>query len=374
MNPCVIIPVFNHAATLAEVVRGAQAFCPVIVVDDGSTDRPPTLDGVTLIRFEQNQGKAAALQAGFAKAVELRFTHAITMDADGQHFAEDLPAFLAVARAQPEALVTGVRDFVAAGAPAGRRRANAFSSFWFRAETGVRVTDTQCGFRCYPLALTQRLRTRSQRYAFELEFMVRASWTGTPIMAVPVRSSYEPEQVRRSHFRPVADIARITTMNIGLVLQSWLVPRPLRAAWSFGEKISWQRIVGEFFTEHAADPCRLALAVGVGLFFGIAPIWGIQLVAALAVAHRWKLNKAITALASNISIPPVAPFILYGGLMLGHWMFSNDALHLTPREMTLARALEYGWQWFAGSFVLAALVAGIGLIITYAIAQGVKRR
>ena len=75
------------------------------------------------------------------------------MDADGQHFAEDLPKFLAAANAQPEALIVGVRDFFAAGCPTHRRRSNAVSTFWFRVETGVRLPDTQCGFRCYPLAL-----------------------------------------------------------------------------------------------------------------------------------------------------------------------------------------------------------------------------
>jgi uncharacterized protein (DUF2062 family) len=238
----------------------------------------------------------------------------------------------------------------------------------------VHLADTQCGFRCYPLALTQRLRTRSERYAFELEFMVRASWVGTPLVAVPVHCSYEPEQVRRSHFRPIVDFVRITKMNIGLVLQSWFVPEPLRAAWSFGEKRSLRKIVREFFTEHAHDPGRLSLAVGLGLFFGIAPIWGFQLVAALALAHRWRLNKAITAVASNISIPPVMPFILYGGLMLGHRMFTDETLHLRPSKMTLTRALEYGGQWFAGSVVLAFLVAALGMAVTYGVARWVKRK
>ena len=143
----------------------ARAHCPVLVVDDGSTAPLPELPGCTVIRRERNSGKAAALRAGFQRATELGFTHAITMDADGQHFAEDLPQFLAVAQTQPDALAVGVRDFYAAGCPTHRRRSNAVSTFWFRAETGVRLGDTQCGFRGYPLALTQRLQTRAGRYA-----------------------------------------------------------------------------------------------------------------------------------------------------------------------------------------------------------------
>jgi uncharacterized protein (DUF2062 family) len=371
---CVIIPCFNHIATVAAVARAAQEHCPVFVVDDGSTKPLPELPGTTLVRLDRNRGKAAALREGFRRAFEEGFTHAITMDADGQHFAEDLPKFLAAANAQPEALIVGVRDFYAAGCPTHRRRSNAVSTFWFRVETGVRLPDTQCGFRCYPLALTQQLLAKSQRYAFELEFMVRASWTGVPVVPVPVRSSYRPEQMRESHFRPVLDLAHITIMNIGLVLQSWFVPRSVRTAWSFGRRYTFWQIVRDFFAEHAHEPARLAFAVGLGLFCGIAPIWGYQMITAAALAHLLRLNKAIALVASNISIPPVMPFILYGGLALGHWLFTGDQLQLSAEQMTRARVLEYLAEWCVGSLVLGAAVAILGMTVTYCIARISQRR
>ena len=293
--------------------------------------------------------------------------------ADGQHFAEDLPKFFITAQAQPEALIIGVRDFIAAGCPTHRRRSNAVSTFWFRVETGVRLGDTQCGFRCYPLALTQRLKARSGRYAFELEFMVRASWVGTPIIAVPVKCSYA-DGIRNSHFRPIKDLAHITIMNIGLVLQSWFVPLSLRTAWSFGERKTWRKTISEFFTDHAHEPAQLAGAVGLGLFFGIAPIWGFQMIAAAAVAHHLRLNKTIALLASNISIPPVMPFILFGALLLGHWFFTGQALEFSPDQMSWAHVREYFWQWFVGSFALAALIGGIGTLLTYVVARGVRKK
>ena len=376
MKPCVIVPCFNHAATVAVVARAAQAYCPVLVVDDGSTAPLPELPGCTVLRLPRNTGKAAALRAGFQRATELDYTHAITMDADGQHFAEDLPQFLALAQAHPDTFAVGVRDFYAAGCPPHRRRSNAVSTFWFRTETGVRLRDTQCGFRCYPLALTQRLKTRSGRYAFELEFMVRAAWVGTPIVAVPVQCTYATSQVGPSHFRPVRDLAHITIMNIGLVWQSWFVPRPLRVAWSVGEKKSLRITVAEFFADNAHEPGRLAAAVGLGLFFGIAPLWGLQTVTALAVAHWLRLNKAITLLASNISVPPMMPLILYAALAFGHWMFTgaNLGFDFSPSQMTRARALDYLWQWLAGSVALAALVAGLGTLIAYGLARLVRKK
>ena len=434
MKPCIVIPCFNHVTTVAAVAQAALAHAPVLVVDDGSTLPLPELPGCLRLRLEKNSGKGAALRAGLNHAAELGFTHAITMDSDGQHFAEDLPKFLELARTQPDALLVGVRDFYAAGCPTHRRRSNAVSTFWFRVETGVRLGDTQCGFRCYPLALAQKIKTRSGRYAFELEFMVRASWIGTPIVAVPVKCTYHPTvgevretnssggalphpgplplregessasllqkervrdgetrsdclplpagegrgegesvaspkcspEFRQSHFRPVRDLAHITIMNIGLVLQSWFVPRPLRVAWSQGQRWSLRRTVREFFIEHAQQPGELSLAVGVGLFFGIVPIWGFQMIAAAAVAHRCRLNKAITLLASNISAPPLAPFVVYGGLVLGHWLFTGQVMHLAPDQVSMTSVREYFGQWVVGSVALAVLAAVAGTLITYA--------
>jgi uncharacterized protein (DUF2062 family) len=373
MKFCVVIPCFNHSATIAAVACAAQNFYPVIIVDDGSTQPLPELPGCTVIGLGANFGKGAALRAGFQRAMEFGFTHAITMDADGQHFAEDLPKFFAAAAAQPDSLVVGVRDFFAAGCPTHRRRSNAVSTFWFRVETGVRLPDTQCGFRCYPLALAQKLKINSGRYAFELEFMVRASWTGAPIVAVPVKCTYA-DGIRNSHFRPVRDLAHITIMNIGLVLQSWFVPRGLRVAWSFGEKKSPGKIIRDFFTDHAHEPFRLALAVGIGLFCGIAPIWGFQMLSTVALAHWLRLNKAIALLASNISIPPLIPFILYGELVLGHWICTGGVFIFSRHQISRALLARYFWQWCVGSLILAAVLAIAGFLATYSIARLVRKK
>jgi glycosyltransferase involved in cell wall biosynthesis len=368
MNFCILIPCYNHPATVDAVARAAQKHAPVIIVDDGSSSPLPEFSGCEMIRLAQNSGKGAALRAGFKFADENNFTHAIVMDADGQHFAEDLPKFFDAAQSQPTALVVGVRDFFAAGCPTHRRRSNVISSFWFRVETGVPLGDTQCGFRCYPLALTKNLKTKSERYAFELEFMVRAVWVGTPIVAVPVKCSYEPHQLRQSHFRPVKDFLHITTMNVGLVLQSWFVPRPLRAAWSLGKKVSLRKTFYEFFSEHAHDPLRMSLAVGLGLFCGIAPVWGFQMALAAAVAHWLRLNKAIALVASNISLPPVAFLITAVSILLGHWIFTGQRLPFPP-PIDFSKTGEYLGQWIIGSFALASVAAVVGIFATYFVAR-----
>jgi len=372
---CIIIPVFNHAGTAAEVISAARKHFPVIAIDDGSTDGVRFPPDIELVHFSQNRGKGAALRAGFRRAQELGFTHAITMDADGQHSIDDLPKFVEACTRQPDALVIGVRDLVRGGAPKGRQRSNAVSNFWFHVETGVRLSDTQCGFRAYPLREVGSIQTHSERYAFELELLVRSAWCGIALVPVPVDVRYSAITMAHSHFRPVVDLAHITTMNIGLVLQSWFVPLPLRARWSCGpangRSFARRFLDGfrEFFTDQAHTPRDMAMAVGLGLFCGIAPIWGYQMIAAAALAHFLKLNKAIALLASNISIPPVMPFILYGGLALGHWIFTGHGLDFSARQMTRAVAFEYLGEWCAGSLILGAGLAFFGTMTTYAVAR-----
>lgn len=373
MKFCILIPCYNHPTTVAAVVQSAQPFGPVIVVDDGSTLPLPPLPGCDLLKLTQNSGKGAALRAGFQRARELGYTHAITMDADGQHFATDLSKFIAAVEAQPTALIVGVRNLREAGAPGHRQCSNAVSSFWFKVETGVHLPDTQCGFRCYPLALTESLQTKSGRYAFELEFMVRASWVGTTLVPVPVKCTYEPHQIRHSHFRPVVDLARITTMNIGLVLQSWFVPRSLRTEWSFGMRTTRKHNLHEIFSEHAHDPVRLALAVGLGLFFGIVPIWGIQMATVAVVAHWLRLNKPIALVASNISMGPGAIIITGVAIVTGHWMFTGKRLPFPP-PVDFHKTSEYFTQWMVGSLVLAVVVSLFGIATTYLVARLIRRK
>ena len=373
MKPCVIIPCFNHVATLKKVAMAAAVHCDVLVVDDGSTTQLPELPGVSVMRLETNRGKGAALRAGMERVAEQGYTHAITMDSDGQHFADDVPAFIRACEENPEALIVGVRDFEAAGAPKGRRRSNAISAFWFRVASGVRLPDTQCGFRVYPVSLSSKLKTQSGRYAFELEFMIRAAWLEVPIIAVPAKCVYKPDQLMHSHFRPVMDFIHIGLINAGLIIQSWTIPIALRTSWCLGKKNSVVGTVKELFGENAHDPLRLASAVALGFFFGIAPIWGVQMVAAATVAHWLRLNKAITLLASNISIPPMMPFIFYGALAFGHWIFTGEALHLTKQEVTHQVVATYLGQWLVGSFALAFLVAGLGFVATFGIAKITKK-
>lgn len=229
----VLIPVFNHALTLESIIDGAKRLFPVIVVDDGSTDATPQVltgtSGITVVTLDLNQGKGAALRAGFARAVELGFTHTITLDADGQHPVDALSAFAEQCRAHPEALIVGVRNLKQAAAPMIRRIPNALSNFWFRFETGVRLDDTQCGYRVYPLGSIRQLNIEASRYAFELEVMVKAAWAGIPLIPQSVEADYAAPTSRLSHFDPWRDLLRITLVHFRLSAMSVFRPGSARA-------------------------------------------------------------------------------------------------------------------------------------------------
>jgi uncharacterized protein (DUF2062 family) len=379
---CVVIPVYNHGLTVQRVVREASQALPVIVVDDGSTDQTPSLlateKDLVVVTLPRNQGKAAALGAGFAKARELGFTHAITMDADGQHSASELAQFVAASRRQPEAFIIGVRHLKAAGAPWPRRATNALSNFWFRFETGLRLADTQCGYRCYPLAAMAQLRLRAKRYAWELEALVKAAWAGFPLVPQVVAADYSAPTSRLSHFHPGRDMVQMSWLHSRLAMQAFCVPALVRKWSALGALRHMPRgrrfrtVLRHFFTENAETPERLAGSVGLGLFCGFAPIWGFQMLAAAALAHRWRLNKAIALTASNISFPLVAPLIMAAGLMLGHFLWTGGSLQFEP-ETAARRVPLYVWEWVLGSVVLAVLAGLVGALVAWLLARRMGR-
>ena len=175
-----------------------------------------------MLRHERNRGKGAALRTGLSWAQEQGFAFALTLDADGQHFPEDIPALLSACA--PRTLVVGSRNVQ--GADAGSSFANRFSNFWFWLYTGIRLPDTQTGFRLYPLASLPPLRLLSARYEAELTLLVLSAWKGLSLTSVPVRVAYPADRV--SHFRPFRDFLRISLLNTILVFGALFYGWPAR--------------------------------------------------------------------------------------------------------------------------------------------------
>ncbi|MBR0672103.1 glycosyltransferase family 2 protein [Neoroseomonas soli] len=229
----VVIPAYQEAATIASVVarvRAALPEAPLLVVDDGSTDGTAALaaaSGAEVVAMPGNQGKGAALRRGMAEALARGAAFVATLDGDGQHRPEDLPRLLALAR--PDRIVIGSRRH-AAGQPAARRRANRFADFWISWAAGHAVADSQSGLRIYPAAaLTELARYdgRARRFSFESEILIDAARAGITSVAADIPALYGGTLRRPSHFRPVADIARIVLMVAGKLLARGMDPAGL---------------------------------------------------------------------------------------------------------------------------------------------------
>jgi len=230
---CVVVPTFNNAGTIERVVRGVLEQCDdVIVVNDGCTDATAGIlagiEGITVVSYPENQGKGTALKRGFRKALDMGFAYAITLDADGQHHPEDISAFLKANQEHPGALIVGSRQLEGVDRSKGSDFANKFSNFWFYVQTGRKLSDTQTGYRLYPLKKLLGLSLLTSRYEAELELLVFASWHGVSIVPIPIGVYYPPREQRVSHFRPGMDFARISLLNTVLCFLAVVYGLPLR--------------------------------------------------------------------------------------------------------------------------------------------------
>ncbi len=216
---CVIIPTYNNCDTLGAVIDDVRQYCgDVIVVNDGSTDATQDVllraEGVRTITYAHNHGKGYALRCGFRWAKELGFAYAITMDADGQHLAKELPSLLEANIQSPGALVVGSRRLSDVCRSSGSKFANSFSNFWFSVQTFRHLPDTQSGFRLYPLRKRMGQRLLPPRYEAETLMLVLAAWHGVSLVSTPVDVYYPPKPEERvSHFRPLSDFGRISVLN-----------------------------------------------------------------------------------------------------------------------------------------------------------------
>ena len=354
----VLMPTYNNAGTIAKVISDVKEFATdVIVVNDGSTDETAqilaSIDGIRVVDYPENKGKGYALKLGLQKAYEWGYRYAITIDSDGQHYADDIPTFIEKIEKKPDSLLIGARNLTAENMPSKNTFANKFSNFWYKVETGHTLSDTQSGYRLYPLEKLQNIRLLTRRYEFEVEIIVRAAWRGVNVENIPIKVYYPPVEERVSHFRPLQDFTRISILNTVLVLCALLFYYP----WSFVRSLTFANIK-KFIDQqivHSADSnAKMAAAMGWGVFCGILPIWGYQMVVAGVLAHFLRLNKVVAIVFSNVSIPPMIPFILYGSMVVGAWVLNVENI-FSIDNISIETVWQSLSQYLVGSLVLAAI-------------------
>lgn len=239
MQVALVIPAYNHGCRLQDVLADASTLgLPLFVVDDGSSDETqailnrlatlPQYASMSILHHRTNLGKGAALQTAFAAAAKQGFTWALSMDADGQHRAEDGLNLLARARAAGgRPLVVGVRSGMDdIHVPWTSRAGRGFSNFWVWVCGGPKLADSQSGFRLYPLPETLHLGVQASRYQYEVEVLVLARQRGMQVLEAPVQVVYQPKGERISHFQPGRDFLRNSATFSRLFFRRWLDRKP----------------------------------------------------------------------------------------------------------------------------------------------------
>lgn len=367
-NTIVIIPTYNNAKTLGNVIERALLHnLPLLVINDGSTDDTRNVlsqfANIQIINLEKNQGKGVALKTALRWAIEQNYQYAVTLDSDGQHYPEDISVFLNEIEQSPDTLLVGSRNLQAENMPAKNTFANKFSNFWFRIETGIKMNDTQSGYRLYPLHKLKGLKFFTGRYEFELEILVRAAWQGIEVTNVPIRVYYPPVEERISHFRPLRDFMRLSLLNTVLVFFAVFAYYPWKALRSLTRE-NIRRFIRNNITHSSESNARITGAIMLGIFMGIIPVWGYQMALAFLLAHLLKLNKIVTLVASNISIPPMIPVILFGSYATGAWILGNP-IDFSMRKMSLEFVMNSLWQYLLGSVIFAAICSLLFGLIGY---------
>jgi glycosyltransferase involved in cell wall biosynthesis len=369
---CIIIPTYNNRATLAGVIGDALLHTSrIIVINDGSTDGTAEVlerfKDIDVLENKVNRGKGYSLRRAFRFALDKGYDYAITIDSDGQHLVRNLPAFLVKSIQHPDALIIGSRDMNVDNVPLKSSVGKRFSNFWITVMTGLKLSDTQSGFRLYPIRKLAGTRYLSTRFEFEVEVIVRSVWKGLEVETVPVEVYYAPEGERISHYRPFVDFMRISLLNVLLVTLSLFVFWPKKALGPYRNKSIRQLIHDEIYMATGSN-LKIALAVGFGVFMGIVPIWGYQLLVGFTLAHLFRLNKAIFFVAANISIPPMIPVILFASFYTGGLLLGEGGLHsFSMRDITFDLAFTYLKQYLLGAIVFAVISGSTAFIIGYSL-------
>ncbi|HDU2898278.1 glycosyltransferase family 2 protein [Klebsiella aerogenes] len=356
-SPCVLIPCYNHGAMMPRVLARLQPFgLPCIVVDDGSDSSTrqqlerltAETANLTLIRLPQNAGKGAAVIRGLQAAAQAGFSHAVQVDADGQHAIEDIPQLLALAQAHPEALISG-QPIYDDSIPRSRLYGRWITHVWVWIETlSLQLKDSMCGFRVYPVTPTLQLAQRvslGQRMDFDTEVMVRLYWQGNTSYFVPTRVTYPPDGL--SHFDAIKDNCRISLMHTRLFLgmlpripsllfrrasPHWARQQEVKGLWGMRLMLLVWRLLG-----------RKAFSL---LLYPVVGVYWLTAATARRASQQWITRVREQLAARQMPIPPTLTsyrhFQRFGEAMLdkiaswrGELQFGRDVVFTAGAEETL---------------------------------------
>ncbi len=374
----IVIPVYNHFKTLREVVtRTIQALgtinanknytsytgqffssADIVVVDDGSTDSSFAQIAdlpIQKLQHRLNQGKGAALLTAAQHLHTLGYSHMITLDADAQHFPEDIPLFIDAIKKNPYGFIIGSRDFSVENIPYSSRFGRKFSAFWMFVQTGYKVSDMQSGFRAYCIEALLCLSLKEVRYAFEVEALVKGAWSGFAIDEIPIQVYYQEGKERVSHFNKAKDNIRMTLLNTRLTVRA-LIPIPFKhyALEVENKKLSLLSPLKSLqILLKDSSALHLAYSATLAFFICLLPLLGLQSILLLLCINSLKLNRLCALLIIPLTWPPFMPALC---ILVGYRLINNVWLS----EFSFQTLYHEFWlrfvDWIVGSLVLAPIL------------------
>jgi glycosyltransferase involved in cell wall biosynthesis len=376
-----VIPTFNNKDTIQDIALGCRKHLThVLIVDDGSTQGNIrelfNSTDITVLKHPKNLGKGQSIRTALDYILKQGGKFMITIDADGQHYPQDIDKFISALEEDQASIIIGFRDFKQSDAPGKSQFGRSFSNFWIRLETGSVVGDSQSGFRCYPVEYISKIKTGGNYYDFETEILTRGRWAGLKLREVPVNVFYPQANLRVTSFRPIIDNLRISLMHIRL-LGRRLVPlpypkviQPQRNAKPLNILMHPIKLLNDLLKENAT-PFGLAISAAVGIILGALPLLSIHMLAVLYVTNRLHLNKIMALSIQNICMPPFVPIAC---IELGHFILYRKWLTDISWQTTLGSLPARIWEWLLGSLIIAPLLGVIAGIIIYFSAQIIQRR
>lgn len=375
-----VVPVYNNGTTVKDVALGCRKhLAHVLVVDDGSMDADvaaPFADtDIEVLTHEANRGKGQALLSALAHVHEQGGQWMLCIDADGQHNPDDIPAFFQPLEDLPESIIIGARDFSVPNVPDGSRFGRKFSNFWIKAECGAVVSDSQSGFRAYPVEYLSRMKFRGHRYDFEVEVLTKAVWGGLSLKEVPIRVFYAPQGERISHFHKLKDNFLLTHRHATLICRKvWPWPhrqlvKPSDTDWR--NMVRHPRKFLSMLLLERSTPNQLGAAAGVGILLATLPLIFAHTITILYVTSKLKLNRLLAVNVQHLCAPPFVPLAC---IELGFFMRNGSWIGREELRTVASDLHQHILNWFLGSLVLAPVLSLAGAVLVWFIAASVQRK
>ncbi|MDR0646510.1 MAG: glycosyltransferase family 2 protein [Elusimicrobiota bacterium] len=375
-KPLILIPLYNHSAALPLVVGGVRKyFKDILVVDDGSTDNAKEVIkeiNVPFISHKTNAGKGAAIKDGASYAKANGFTHIITIDADNQHYPEDLLKIAGKAKTEPYSIIIGRRDFNSDNVPVSSKFGRKFSAFWARVQTGKKVEDIQSGLRAYPVIIFDCLELKENRYSFEMEAVIKAIWAGFNLEEIDISVHYPVKEERISHFNALWDNIRISLLNTRLTIRALLPVPHKKYIIDENDKLKslnpFKALKEEL--KRKENPKLLAVSAAWSVFWGSIALPGVRTMCLLAGLGYFNLNRPIGLTMDKLALPPFIPAIcVEAGYFMRHGKWLSDFNFKTLGYQAPQRI----WEWFLGSLVVAPVFSILVGFFIFFIAKFVRK-